>query len=152
MPLHTQFHAIVDGITGDTYLQPVNATLRNSTFTTSGAVMNIKGRGHKIELAVDIPQGQVQDFLDLVVKTEPPVMTGVIGTKTKLQIRPGKEKVAQKLSFDGKFILLDIHFTNPNVQDKIDTLSLRAQGEPKKARPGAEDVNSQMKGAFSLNE
>ena len=32
IPLHTRFHAIVDGISGDTYLEPVNATLRNSTF------------------------------------------------------------------------------------------------------------------------
>ena len=47
---------------------------------------------------------------------------------------------------------MGIHFTNPNVQDKVDMLSLRAQGEPEKARPGAKDVNSQMKGAFSLNE
>ena len=50
MPLHTRFHAVVDGITGDTYLEPVDATLRNSSFTTSGSVINIKGRGHIIEL------------------------------------------------------------------------------------------------------
>jgi len=56
------------------------------------------------------------------------------------------------LSFEGNFTLVGIHFTNPNVQDKVDMLSLRAQGEPAKARPGAKDVNSQMKGAFSLNE
>jgi hypothetical protein len=31
-------------------------------------------------------------------------------------------------------------------------LSLRAQGEPKKAKPGARDVNSQMRGRFSTKE
>jgi hypothetical protein len=152
VPLHTTFHAVVDGITGDTYLEPVNAKLRNSIFTTSGAIINIKGRGHRIELDVDVAQGQLKDFLDLAVKTEPPVMRGIISTKTKLHIRPGKERVAQKLSFEGNFTLVDIHFTNPNVQDKVDILSLRAQGEPAKARPGAKDVTSQMKGAFSLSE
>jgi hypothetical protein len=30
-------------------------------------------------------------------------------------------------------------------------LSLRAQGRPKEAKPGAQDVNSQMKGDFALN-
>ena len=152
VPLHTRFHAVVDGISGDTHLEPVNAKLRNSSFTTSGSVINIKGRGHTIELDVDVPQGQIQDFLDLAVKTEPAVMTGIISTKTKLHIRPGKERVAQKLSLQGNFTLQGIHFTNPKVQDKVDMLSLRAQGEPKKAKPGAKDVNSHMKGAFSLNE
>jgi hypothetical protein len=152
LPLHTRFHAIVDGTSGDTYLNPVNATLRNSSFTTSGAVINIKRRGHTIELDVDVPRGQVQDFLDLAVKSETAVMTGAISTNTKLHIRPGKERVAQRLSFQGNFTLRGIHFTNPSVQDKIDMLSLRAQGEPEKAKPGAKDVNSQMKGTFSLNE
>jgi len=152
MPLHTRFHAIVDGTSGDTYLEPVSAKLGNSSFTTSGAVINIKGRGHLIELDVDVPQGQIQDFLDLAVKTKPAVMTGTIRTKAKLRIRPGKEDIVQKLSLQGNFSLTGIHFTNPKVQDKVDMLSLRARGEPKKAKPGARDVNSHMNGAFSLNK
>ncbi len=56
------------------------------------------------------------------------------------------------MSCQGDFTLVGIHFSNENVQDKIDMLSLRAQGEPKKAKPGAKDVNSQMRGTFSLNE
>ncbi len=151
MPLHTRFHAVVDGISGDTHLESISAKLRNSSFTTSGNVINIKGRGRSIELDVDVPQGHVQDFLDLAVKTEPPVLTAIISTKTRLHIRPGKERVVEKLSLRGGFTLLGIHFTNPKVQDKVDMLSLRAQGEPKMARPGAKDVKSQMKGAFSLN-
>jgi hypothetical protein len=152
MPLHTRFHAVVDGITGDTYLEPVDATLRNSTFTTNGSVINIKGRGRVIELDVYVPQGRIQDFLDLVVKTEPPVLTGIIGTRTKLHIRPGKERVAERLSLRGNFTLQNIHFTNPQVQDKVDMISLRAQGKPKEARPGAQDVKSRMNGTFSLNQ
>jgi len=152
IPLHTRFHAIVDGTSGDTYLEPVNATLRKSTFSASGAVINIKGRGHTIELNLDVPHSQVKDFLDLAVKSEPAVMTGVISTKTKLHIRPGKDRVAERLSLQGNFTLVGIHFSNPSVQDKVDMLSLRAQGEPEKAKPGAKDVNSRMTGTFSLNE
>ncbi len=142
----------MDGISGDTYLQPVSAQLRNSSFTTSGAVIDIKGVGHAIDLDIDVPQGQIQDFLDLAVNTQPAVMTGTIATKAKLGIRPGKERTVEKLSLQGNFTLSGIHFTNPSVQDKVDMLSLRAQGEPRKARPGAADVNSRMKGTFSLNE
>jgi hypothetical protein len=150
MPLHTQFHAIVDGTNGDTYLRPVNAKLRNSSFTASGAVINIKGQGHRIDLDVDVPRAQVQDFLKLAVKAEPGIMTGVIGTKARLQIPPGEESVSQKLSLTGRFTLRSIHFSNPKVQDKVDMLSLRAQGEPEKAKPGAKDVSSQMTGRFQM--
>jgi len=148
--LHTQFRAIVDGTTGDTYLLIVKAKLRNSSFTTRGAVVNIKGQGHRIDLDVDVPSAEMQDFLDLAVRTEPAVMTGSITTKTKLHIRAGKESVTQKLALDGRFSVQDIHFTNPKVQDKVDMLSLRAQGEPKKAKPGAQDARSELAGTFQM--
>ena len=151
IPLHTEFHALVDGTSGDTYLRPIKAKLGSSNFTTSGAVINIKGKGHTIDLDVDVPAGQLRDFLELAVKTRPPVMAAVITTKTKLHIRPGKESVTHRLSFNGNFALNNIHFTNPSVQDKIDMLSLRAQGNPKEAKPGAKDVNSRMKGAFAMD-
>jgi hypothetical protein len=151
VPLHTEFHAIVDGTSGDTYLRPIKAKLGHSNFTTSGAVINIKGKGHTIDLDVDVPAGQLRDFLELAVKSEPPVMTAVLATKTKLHIRPGKESVTQKLSFNGNFALRNIRFTNPQVQDKVDMMSLRAQGDPKHANPGAKDVSSQMKGTYTMS-
>jgi len=44
MPLHTEFHAIVDGTSGDTHLKPVRATLLHSSFTARGSVMRMRGR------------------------------------------------------------------------------------------------------------
>jgi hypothetical protein len=151
MPLHTKFHAIVDGTSGDTYLQPVDARLGGSEFTSSGAIINVKGQGHIIDLDVNVPNGRIQDFLELAVKTQPVVMTGRIGMKTKLHIRPGDESVSQKIGLKGGFTLRGIHFTNPEVQDKVDMLSLRAQGDPKDAKPGAEDVTSRMQGLFAMD-
>ena len=115
VPLYTRFSAIVDGTTGDTYLQPVQAKLGASEFSCSGAVVNVKGKGHTIDLDVDVPAGRIQDFLQLAVKTQPPVMTGVLAMKTKLHIRPGKESVTQKLGMQGTFGLNQMHFTNPDV-------------------------------------
>jgi AsmA-like C-terminal region len=150
VPLYTRFSAIVDGTTGDTYLQPVDAKLGASEFSCSGAVVNHKGLGHTVDLDVDVPAGRIQDFLQLAVKTQPVVMTGVLGMKTKLHIRPGKESVTQKLALKGEFTLKQMHFTNPELQDKVDMLSLRAQGDPKDAKPGAEDVTSRMTGKFQM--
>ena len=152
MPLYTRFSAIVDGTTGDTYLQPVHAKLGASEFSCRGGVVNVKGQGHIIDLDVDVPAGRIEDFLQLAVKTRPVVMTGVLGMKTKLHIRPGKESVTQKLGLKGDFTLKQMHFTNPDVQDKVDMMSLRAQGDPKDAKPGAEDVSSRLTGKFRMGD
>jgi hypothetical protein len=150
VPLHTRFHAIVDGISGDTDLNPVTATLGSSHFTCSGSVINVKGKGHIIDMYVDIPSGQIRDFLDLAVKTQPPVMSGTLQMKAKLKIPPGKESVTQKIAARGEFVLMGIHFSSPQVEDKVDMLSLRAQGKPGQAHPGAPDVHSEMRGTFHL--
>ena len=151
LPLHTKFHAIVDGTGGDTYLQPVQARLGQSEFSCSGAVINVKGKGHIIDLDSTIPNGRIEDFLVLAVKQKPVLMTGRLGMKAKLHIRPGTERVIEKLSLRGNFRLASIHFTNPEWQDKVDMLSLRARGEAKQAKPGAEDVTSQMNGQFMMS-
>ncbi|NYF78269.1 hypothetical protein [Granulicella arctica] len=151
MPLHTRFEAVVDGTSGDTYLNKVDAKLGETSFMANGAIVNVKGKGHIIDLDVDVPAGRIQDFLQLAVKTEPVIMSGVVGMKAHVHIRPGKERVIEKLSLKGAFGIQQIHFTNPKVQDKVDMLSLRAQGDPKDAKPGAEDVRSQMKGAFTMS-
>jgi hypothetical protein len=149
--LKTHFHAIVDGTTGDTYLQPVAAILGSSQFTCSGSVVNVKGKGHIIDLDIDIPAGQIRDFLNLAVKTQPPIMSGTLQMKAKLYIPPGKQSVTQKIGVRGNFVLTSIHFSNPAVEDKVDMLSLRAQGKPNEARAGAPDVHSQIRGAFNLS-
>ncbi|WP_263368642.1 AsmA family protein [Edaphobacter bradus] len=152
MPLHTTFHAIVDGTSGDTYLQPVDAKLGDSEFSCNGAIVNVKGQGHDIDLDVNVPNGRIQDFLELGVRTQPAVMTGRLSMETRLNIRPANERVMQRMVMNGQFTLRAIHFSNPAVQDKVDMLSLRAQGEPKLARPGAEDVRSQMTGQFDMDK
>jgi hypothetical protein len=128
----------------------VDARLGESDFSCRGAVINVKGKGHIIDLDVTVPNGRIQDFLELGVKTTPVVMTGRLAMKTKLHIPPGKQSVTRKIGLKGGFTLRQIHFTNPEVEDKVDMLSLRAQGDPKAAKPGAEDVHSEMVGQFVL--
>ena len=152
MPLHTKFTVIVDGLTGDTYLQPVQAVLGRSAFTCTGAVVNIKGKGHTIDLDLNVPAGRIEDFLQLAVKTDPVVMTGTLQTRAKLHIRPGKESVSQKMSLEnGEFRLTGIHFTRPAVQQKVDMLSARATGHPDEVNHGI-DVAGQITGDFTMRD
>jgi hypothetical protein len=152
IPLHTQFAAVVDGTTGDTYLDNVKAKLAQTEFTCKGEVVNVKGQGHIVNLDVDVPNGRIQDFLELAVKTQPVFLTGRLGMKAQIHIPYGKESISKKMGLKGTFTLAGLHFSNPQIQDKVDMLSLRAQGDPKAAKPGAEDVNSRMKGQFVMDK
>lgn len=153
VPLHTDFHAIVDGTDGDTYLQPVNAKLLQSSFTARGKVVRVIGRGHDIELNVTLGQARIQDLLQLGVKTEPPIMTGTVKMTTKLSLPPGDPDVAQRLKLNGNFHIPNARFTNQKVQDRIDSLSLRSQGEAKLAQQNPDvTIPSDLRGKFVLGE
>jgi hypothetical protein len=41
LALHTKFHARVDGTNGDTWLEPVEATLGNSHFWAQGQIVHV---------------------------------------------------------------------------------------------------------------
>ena len=156
IPLHTDFHAIVDGINGDTYLQPVIAHFLHSTLTANGYVVrDPKVRGHDIVLDVLMNHAEIQDLLRMGVRTDPPLMTGQVRMRTKLDLPPGPEDVASRLKLRGRVEILNAYFTNPKVQSRVDELSLRSQGEPGLAKQEGRDPNtatiaSQMRGKFSL--
>jgi hypothetical protein len=154
VPLHTKFHAYVDGTDGDTTLDPVEAHLLHSDFTCRGKVELIRGQGHDISLDVVMPRARIEDMLELGVKTNPPLMRGALTMQTKLHIPPGKERVAQKIALAGTFKIAGVDFSNAKWQDKIDGLSMRAQGKPEDAREAGSDkkaeVQSSMTAKFNL--
>jgi hypothetical protein len=136
MPLHTTYHAIVDGMTGDTYLQPVQAQLGRSPFTVTGSIVKVRGgdgqmHGHDITLDVTMDRARIEDFLKLAVKTDPPVMNGNLRMKARIFIPPGSVPVTQKLHLNGNFDVSGAYFSSDKVQDKIDLMSRLGQGHPK---------------------
>ena len=154
VPLHTEFHAVVDGTCGDTFLQPVKASFLHSSFTANGSVVRlITGKGHDIELEVLLDHARIEDLLTLGVRTDPPVLTGPVQMKTRLSLYPGDATVAERLKLAGDFHVLRAHFTNEKVQDKIDSLSLRTRGRRKQAREQTEDdVPVDLQGVFTLRD
>lgn len=156
MPLHTKFHAIVDGTNGDTYLQPVDAQLRQSHILAVGDVVRAPQGGHNITLDVTVGPARIEDMLELGVKTEPPVMSGALKMKTRLFLPPGKVPVSQKLHLKGQFEITNATFSSVKVQAGVDELSLRGQGEAEKARQidkqNPESIQSEMQGQFELGD
>src|SRR5215475_8006421 len=152
VPLHTTFHAIVDGTSGDTYLQPVNGMILDTPLVAKGSVVRTHHPpGHQVELDVTIEKGRIDDLLKLAVRTNPPVMTGYVRLKTKLDLPPGKPDVSDRLKLAGSFEVSQVHFTNDKTQGKIDALSLRSQGKPKLAQDETpDDIHSDLRGTFRL--
>ena len=153
VPLHTEFHAIVDGTDGDTYLQPVKAQILNSPFTALGFIVKeIQPPGRHIKLDVIVNKGRIEDFLKLGVKTDPPVMTGNVSLKAKLDLPPGEPDIAGRLKLIANFRVSGAHFTNDRIQEKIDRFSLRSRGKLSQVKPDANpDVNSILAGSFVLD-
>ncbi|HKV76782.1 MAG TPA: hypothetical protein VJP02_01495 [Candidatus Sulfotelmatobacter sp.] len=151
--LHTVFHAIVDGTDGDTYLDPVRAHFSHTGFTASGKIVRVKEHhGHEIDLDVAMDGGAIEDLLQLGVRTDPPIMTGPIRLKAKLNISPGERDISDRLRLAGAFHIPAGYFTNEKLQTRIDNLSLRGMGEPKLI--GKEDVKTatDLEGKFLLQD
>jgi hypothetical protein len=154
VPLHTEFHAVVDGTSGDTYLRPVKATFLGTSLTASGSVVRLSsGHGHDIELNVVLDRARIEDLLKLGVRTDPPVMTGPVEMETKLSLGPGKESVTDRLKLAGTFHIPQGHFSNQKVQGKLDSLSLISEGKPKQAHEhDGKDVPVDLRGVFKLSD
>lgn len=157
MPLHTTFHAVVDGTNGDTHLLPVDAELGHSHIVARGDVVKIPGQGRVVELDVTMDPARMEDILALAVKTQPPVMTGALALHTSLLVPPGKESVTEKMQLQGSFQITDAHFTDPKMQAKINELSLRGQGLAEEAQQDAKqninpEIGSDMRGNFVLGK
>jgi hypothetical protein len=167
LPLSTDFRARVDGTNGDTWLDQVNAVLGSSHFNTSGKIVQLietrdsNGKpapphsvGHQIVLDATVEHGQMADFLRLTSHTGDPMLTGTLHLKTSIEIPPGWNPVHERLRLKGNFLLDSAEFTSPNIQQRIDELSLRGQGKPDQVKqPKAEeDVSSSMTSDFTMDD
>jgi hypothetical protein len=158
--LHTKFHAKVDGTNGDTWLQPVEATLGHSHFTAQGKIVRVAepgegggpqvSKGHDIALVVNVDRGRIEDFLRLANHSSP-VLNGAVTTKATLHIPPGPEHVVKRLQLKGSFNLDNAVFTSAKVQDRVRDLSMHGLGRPKDAKEtDPQTVDSTMSGDFQM--
>lgn len=150
VPLRTAFKAVVDGTNGDTFLERVEARLRETLIVASGAVVrdvDVKGRQVKLDIRID--GGKIEDLLQLAVKGNSPPLTGSVNVDTSFLLPAGPAAVADRLRLDGSFKLASARFTNVDVQRKIDMLSRRGRGIEDDTAPGS-SVVSNLGGRFRL--
>jgi len=155
VPMHTTYHAIVDGTNGNTLLEDVDAKILNTRIRARGGIIgkpHVDGR--TVSLDVTIAGGRIEDIMRMVVAAPKAPMDGGLQLQTKFVLPPGDVDVVKKLRLDGKFGLSRARFTNPDVQKKIVELSQRGSG---KVGDKAEDVDpakvsSRFDGRFKLGD
>jgi hypothetical protein len=160
--LHTRFHAIVDGMNGNTYLQPVHATLLHSHILATGAVTRAPdpGRpgqfGRHVQLQITVGPADIADMLRLAVKTNPPLMRGVLHLTSSFDLPPGPGSVAQRMRLKGRFHIDNATFSNPRIQSGMNQLSLRGEGHAEQAdealHDGSKAVPTAVEGDFTLGD
>jgi hypothetical protein len=85
------------------------------------------------------------------VKAPKPFLTGEVALRTKMQILPVAGRAwGERLLLEGGFEVEEALFHGGSVQDKIDLLSRRAQGQPKNEE--ISDVLSALRGEFALKD
>ena len=161
MPLHTHFHAKVDATNGDTWLEPVDATLGHSHFTAQGQVVRVIdpngpdgkpiSKGHDIALNIKVDRARIEDFLRLTSNKPTPLLTGGLTMKAALHIPPGPIPVHRRLALNGHFHLDQARFTSDKIQGRITDLSMRGQGRPHEVKTAdPEATRSIMDGDFQM--
>ena len=155
-PVHAEYQARVDGADGDVALDDVSAHFLHTSLNGNGLISRTeKVPGHDINLDVHLREGRAEDLLTLLSKAPRPLLTGAIRLQGHLEVPPGVQPFALKLRAKGTAAIAGITWSNPEVQQQVDQLSLRAQdvGKAKQAiqDPAASPrVDSAMSGAFVI--
>ncbi len=151
VPLETQFHAVVDGTTGNTMLDSVHAKLLNSEFVARGGVFREPGHLYRrVLLDAVSDHAKLEDLLRLAIKADEPPMTGVVSFRSRIDVPPGKGPVADRLKLDGQFDISSARFSKLDVQSKVAALSHRGQGQTEGGNSGS--VVSDFSGKFVLGD
>lgn len=152
MPLDTQFNAVVDGMNGNTILNSIEIQLGHSHLVAKGDVA--KGpveAGRAVALRVVADQARVEDLLRIALRSDQPLLTGLVSLQTKLVLpsrRARDTDITDRLDLSGEFGIVSARFTGNTVQGRINALSRRGRGHPHETDDAT--AVSQVGGDFTL--
>ena len=151
LPLTTAYEAVVDGTKGDVELLKVDVHLGRSEFIAKGVVEGTKGvKGKRTVLNVKSSNANLGELLRFASKGAEPPAYGRLHLDTAFDLPQGKQPILSRLQLEGSVRAERVTFTNDLVQDKIDTLSRKAQGRP--ADASIDEVASSVATKFELRD
>jgi len=129
-PLHARFHAYVNALNGDVRLQHLETTVVRTLLLATGSIEGNPGRhGKTTSLDVHVKDGRIQDVFRLFVKEPRSPVSGIISFRARIEVPPEGRPFLQEVDLKGDFGIAGGHFTKPETQDKIASLSERALGK-----------------------
>lgn len=151
LPLTTTYEAVVDGTKGDVELKRVDIMLGTSPLHARGLIEGTHGlKGKRVVLNVTSKSAKLGELLQLASKTQPPMASGSVNIDAAFDLPQGDADVLDRLALEGSFRAERLRFANDGVQEKIDTLSRRAQGRP--TDESIDNVASNVTSKFTLNK
>lgn len=128
--LRTQFHAVVNGENGDTFLKQVATTFGKTTVWTAGSVAGEAGHvGKTTALDLMAKDGRIQDLLLLFTQSPHAPMSGIVSLNAKVFLPPGKRRFLEKVQVKGDFGIDAGSFTKSDTQQGVNSLSQGARGD-----------------------
>lgn len=123
------FVVTVDGTSGTTRLDQVDAILINTPVRVVGTITNLPGPGREVKMTVEVRGGRIEDLLQLAIDSDRPMLTGDVSMSANLELPPGSGTTRKRVKATGTFGLSGVRMTDKNVQQKLQELSRRGQGK-----------------------
>jgi hypothetical protein len=149
--VHSQFHAFVDALTGDVQLEHVDSTVQHTTVLAKGSIAGKPGQHGKFtSLDLNVGEGRIQDVFRIFIKDPKPPFNGVASFRAHVDIPPEGRPFLMEVKLRGDFGIEAGHFTKPDTQKQIATLSERAQGKKLNNDDDPQRVISDLQGSVIL--
>jgi len=156
--LQSQFHAVVNGENGDTFLEKVVATFWKTTVSSQGSVAATSGGpGKTVSVELAAKDGRIQDILLLFSQSKQAPMSGIASFHAQVSVPPGARPFLEKVELKGDFGINAGTFTNFTTQEGVNHLSEGAlfnqdQHKTEKNEDDPETVLSDLKGHVLLKD
>jgi hypothetical protein len=153
-----EFHAIVNGTNGDTFVQRADTRFGSTTVFWNGSVAGTQGAtGKSASFDLAVKNGRIQDLLLLFVRSPRAAMSGSISLHSTATLPPGKEKFLKKLQMQGDFGIEDSTFAKSETQREVNHLSAgatrnEADDKQQNQTEDSETVVSDVKGHVVVND
>lgn len=124
-PLHAEYKALVDALTGDTSFEELQATLQQAALSVRG---RIEGEHKTATLDFEAQRVRIEQILYLFTSSPVPPLYGTGTLRAHVVLPPPPGKFLKRLQLSGNFQIDRARFGNPKTQADIDRFSTRARG------------------------
>jgi hypothetical protein len=145
---HADYRATVDGTTGDTRIDALEAEFLHSKLIVRGGV---RGTPRKIvSLDAEMTSGRVEDILRFVLKDPNALFVGSAAFHWHFTAPLTSKDTVHEMRIDGAASLDNVEPSREQTREKLDVLSARGQGDPQAA--GSIGARSDLHGLIAVRK